>query len=151
MRCRTEPSTETETERLVAKPTYSLGARPTATTDELTWRQFGSQPVEGAMLQVVLRKSGAPLELGQLEQLRVMRAREHAGALAAAVEEVAQARVQEGDAVLRIGPLSKLVDEAERTAGGVAHHVAHLRQVSLLKVASVEAPRSTPRPSLHWL
>ena len=90
-------------------------------------------------------------ELGQLEQLRVMRAREHAGALAAAVEEVAQARVQEGDAVLRIGPLSKLVDEAERTAGGVAHHVAHLRQVSLLKVASVEAPRSTPRPSLHWL
>lgn len=39
MRCRTEPSTETETERLVAKPTYSLGARPTATTDELTWRQ----------------------------------------------------------------------------------------------------------------
>mmetsp|Transcript_31124 Transcript_31124/g.92753 ORF Transcript_31124/g.92753 Transcript_31124/m.92753 type:complete len:205 (-) Transcript_31124:36-650(-) len=52
-------------------------------------------------------------QLGQLEQLRVVRAREQAGALAAAVEEVAQARVQEGDAVLRIGPLSKLVDEAE--------------------------------------
>ena len=52
-------------------------------------------------------------QLGQLEQLRVVRAREQAGALAAAVEEVAQARVQEGDAVLRIGPLSKLIDEAE--------------------------------------
>ena len=35
MRCRAEPSSEQEKERLVARPTYSLGARPyTASTDE---------------------------------------------------------------------------------------------------------------------